>query len=74
MATVITIEQHEHLAAFGGAAGVVVHVTDATGRDETASFPRYPDHRGERYYRMVDALDAMMGQAELDRTTDQIGA
>lgn len=39
---------------------VVVHVTDDTGRDQTATTRRYPHPESAAYVKFVDALDALM--------------
>lgn len=39
---------------------VKVHVTDSTGRDQTATVKRYPDPESKAYVRFVDALDSFM--------------
>lgn len=39
---------------------VTVHVTDDTGRFQTATMPRYPDIGADMYVKFVDRLDIMM--------------
>jgi hypothetical protein len=52
MATRITIELEDK--------AVKIHVTDDTGRDDTARVPRYPAVGSEDYVTMVDKLDVLM--------------
>jgi len=53
---------------------VTVHVTDTTGRDQTASSPRYgtPEENDgtAQYVRFVDALDVYMYQNDDIRVCD----
>lgn len=57
MATHITIELEDK--------AVKIHVTDDTGRDDTARVPRYPAEGSEDYVTMVDRLDLLMHQFKI---------
>ena len=52
MATTITIDYDDSF--------VTVHVTDSTGRDQTATTRRYPHAESAQYVKFVDALDVLM--------------
>ncbi len=64
MATTITIDYDDDT--------VTVHVTDSTGRDQTATTRRYPDPQSAAYVRMVDALDVLMYEHDNARVCDHI--
>ena len=69
MATTISITYDD--------ATVSVHVTDSTGRDQTASSPRYgtPEHNAatDAYVRFVDALDSYIYENDDARVCDHVG-
>jgi hypothetical protein len=68
MATSITITYDDKT--------VSVHVTDSTGRDQTASSPRYgtPEHNAgtDQYVRFVDALDVYVYENDDARVCDHV--
>jgi hypothetical protein len=68
MATSITITYDDKT--------VTVHVTDSTGRDQTASSPRYgtPGHNAgtDQYVRFVDALDVYVYENDDARICDHV--
>ena len=59
MATTIVINHDDNV--------VSVHVTDSTGRDQTATVKRYPSPESKGYVRFVDALDSFMYEHDDER-------
>ena len=62
MATTIVITHDDDV--------VSVHVTDSTGRDQTATVKRYPAPESKGYVRFVDALDSFLYDHDDERVCD----